>query len=65
MLIDLDRLAAYRKLLSNPVDDGYDHLRKFHITAPVTLPKKEKTQRIQKHVVTYLQYQELKLQGDV
>jgi hypothetical protein len=65
MLIALERLEAYRKLLSNTVDDGYDHLRKFHITAPVTLSKKEKTQRIQKHVVPYLQYRELKLQGDV
>jgi hypothetical protein len=64
MLIDIDRLHAYRKLLAMKDDPEIEKLRGHKITAPIR-NKKHNIEELKKSYIRHLMHRQLQLRGDL
>jgi hypothetical protein len=64
VLIDIDRLNAYKKLLAMKDDPEIEKLRGHKITAPVK-KKKNNIEELKKSYVRHLMHRQLQLRGDL
>tara|TARA_R110000824_G_scaffold260399_1_gene449079 strand:- start:51952 stop:52158 length:207 start_codon:yes stop_codon:yes gene_type:complete len=66
VFIDMERLAAYRKLLSIPTDPYLKKRIGHRITAPQRQSDKEKAlKRLQERFIEHLMERQLHLRGDL